>query len=73
MNVLRQNGIRIPEDIAVIGFDNDPVCTELIPSLSSLSLNQELIAQKLFDLVLAKNNRAEVIPLYPELILRESC
>ena len=73
MNVLRQKGIRIPEDIAVIGFDNDPVCTELIPSLSSLALNQELIAQKLFDLVLAKNNRAEVIPLYPELILRESC
>lgn len=29
-------GIRIPEDLAVIGFNNDPICTIINPTLSSV-------------------------------------
>jgi LacI family transcriptional regulator len=33
---LKSNGIRIPEDIAVIGFNNDPICQIVEPNLSSI-------------------------------------
>ncbi len=33
---LKEKGIRIPEDIAVIGFNNDPVCRIVEPNLSSI-------------------------------------
>ena len=32
----KKNGIRVPEDLAVIGFNNDPVCEIIDPALSSI-------------------------------------
>ncbi len=33
---LKQKGIRIPEDVAIVGFNNDPVCMIVEPNLSSI-------------------------------------
>ena len=71
--VLMSAGIRVPEDVALIGFDNDPICGEHTPALSCLALDQKQIAGKLFDLVLKPHRSPEVITLRPELRLRESC
>ena len=70
--ILRENNLRVPEDIAVIGCDNDPACREYCPAVSSVAFDQGLIARTLLD-VLQKNSRAEVTFLRPELLLRESC
>lgn len=32
----KKHGIRIPEDLAIIGFNNDPVCEIIDPALSSI-------------------------------------
>lgn len=32
----KKHGIRVPEDLAVIGFNNDPVCEIIDPALSSI-------------------------------------
>lgn len=36
MRFLRNSGIRIPEDISVIGFDDSAVCEQTVPSLTSV-------------------------------------
>ena len=38
------NGLLVPEEIAILGVDNDPILTELCsPTLSSIELNNELL------------------------------
>lgn len=34
---LRENGIRIPDDVALVGFNNDPVATIVSPELTSIA------------------------------------
>ncbi|MFN7117140.1 MAG: LacI family DNA-binding transcriptional regulator [Saprospiraceae bacterium] len=34
---LKKQGIRIPDDIAVVGFNNDPICRIVEPNLTSIS------------------------------------
>ena len=36
MIALKQAGIRIPEDIAFVGFNNDPVCKVIEPNLTTI-------------------------------------
>ncbi|HEY4206831.1 MAG TPA: LacI family DNA-binding transcriptional regulator [Puia sp.] len=37
MVALKQSGILIPEDIAFVGFNNDPVCTVVEPNLTTIN------------------------------------
>ncbi len=36
MKVLKQNGLRIPQDIAIVGFNNDPVTGLIEPNMSTV-------------------------------------
>lgn len=38
MYLLKKEGLRIPEDVAVMGFNNEDICPYLEPSLSSVDL-----------------------------------
>lgn len=37
MRVLKQNGIRIPEDIAIAGFNNDPISRMVEPNITTVN------------------------------------
>jgi len=37
MRTLKENGIRIPEDIAIVGFNNDAICTLVEPALTTIN------------------------------------
>ncbi len=37
MRTLKENGIRIPEDIAIVGFNNDAICTLIEPALTTIN------------------------------------
>ena len=37
MRTFKENGIKIPEDIAIVGFNNDAICTLVEPSLSTIN------------------------------------
>ena len=46
-----KNGIKIPEDISVIGFDDDPVGTQSCPALSTVAHPIEEINNKIIELI----------------------
>lgn len=48
--VLRM-GLRIPEDIQIIGFDNSSVCEFVTPSLSSVQLDDDEICREAIQLI----------------------
>jgi LacI family transcriptional regulator len=78
MNAIKENGFRIPEDIAVIGFDDTPESLMVTPRLTTVKF-------PLFDLgrtgadmlnkILSKegSNIKEQQVLPTQLIVRESC
>ncbi len=37
MRTLKENNIKIPEDIAIVGFNNDAICTLVEPALSTIN------------------------------------
>ena len=45
MEALKNAGYKVPEDVSIIGFDDMPVVQFLTPSLTSIRLNQEVIAK----------------------------
>lgn len=67
-------GINCPQDIAIVGFANEPLCDIIKPSLSSVeqfSTRMGTIAcEMLFDRIEGKGKINSVIT--PELIIRES-
>lgn len=73
---LNQLGKRVPEDIAVVGFDDVPQASYFIPSLTTV--HQPLYeigkqsCERLIELIHGKVDRVqEVLPIY--LTVRESC
>lgn len=69
-------GIKIPEELAIIGFNNDPVCEIIEPSLSSVHHPAEEMGQaainKAISIIENGLTEAENITLETHLIIRES-
>lgn len=78
MLALKQQGIRIPEDIAFVGFNNDPVASVIEPNLSTINYPGykmgQLAAQSMIDHLNGNTaiHSTETILLRSELIVRQS-
>ena len=75
MRWLNEHGISIPNDVAIIGFDNLPQCEYATPSLSSIEQPVELVGKKgveLLESYLENNGKPEHALLTPLLVVRES-
>lgn len=76
MKALKKRGVRIPEDMAVIGLDNIGFDDALTPGLSSAKMMQEALGKCAVDFLLARlrgdRSRSKKIIYQPELVIRES-
>jgi DNA-binding LacI/PurR family transcriptional regulator len=76
MKFLKKKGIRIPEDIAVIGFNNDPFCEMVEPSLTTIMLPCYDIGQMAVEMLIKRiedhSIANETITLKSKLIIRNS-
>ncbi len=78
MHIAKKNGLRIPEDISIVGFDDEPHSTYFSPSLSTVwqpvysmgMLSARILLKRLKDNNVAKNFREEIFK--PELVVRAS-
>lgn len=76
INAAKEEGLRIPEDISIIGYDDLEMCRYFTPRLTTIRQNTELIGEQaaniLIDAIDKKIARTSVI-VPVELIIRDSC
>lgn len=78
LRTLTSNGWRVPEDVAICGFDNIPRSEVVVPSLTTVDQSAQLrgkrAAELLMDRLLIKNmpEKTRVITTPMELIIRNS-
>ncbi len=73
---MRELGIRVPEDVAVVGYGNIDVTAYVTPSLTTQSMPARELASAAMDLMLRQfegHNMVWQIVLTSTLVLRESC
>jgi DNA-binding LacI/PurR family transcriptional regulator len=68
--VLRDRGLRTPEDVAVIGFDDSVIARHTDPPLTSVNQPIEEMGEEMVRLLLAKIDGVE--PADPEVVLSTS-
>jgi LacI family transcriptional regulator len=74
MAYLRSTGVRLPEDVAVAGFDDIYSLRDITPALTTVSLPLELIGRKAIESALdgEDTDRDRRVPIYGVPVLRES-
>jgi len=72
INAAREKGVRVPEDIAVLGYDDIPVASLVYPGLSTIRQRLMIAGAGAFILALESvvNGTGENLIIMPELIVR---
>ena len=77
MNALRAQGMRVPEDISIIGYDNIVFASTFEPALTTIAQPIAAIGQECITQLLERIQQPEKPPTHitlpVELIERSSC
>jgi LacI family transcriptional regulator len=76
MHALAGRGIRVPQDVAVTGFDDVPVARHMHPPLTTVRQPMQELGATAFDVLFSKisTGKGETDVVLPvQLIIRESC
>lgn len=72
MRVCLANGLRVPDDIAIIGFDDIAGATHATPPLSTIAVDKEALGRRGVELLLEETPAASEIRLPVQLVARAS-
>lgn len=77
LKAVREAGLRVPEDISIVGFDDLDIADYVSPGLTTIHQPRYEIGKRAMDLLLLKIGKEPIgkshIILEDELIIRESC
>ncbi len=77
MKALREHAIRMPQDVAIVGYNDIDACDYAAPSLTSITIPMEKMGEESAKLLLALMKKQKVsrqpIMMPTELVIRESC
>ncbi len=77
LEALRQAGRRVPEDVAVVGFDDITFASLVSPALTTVAQPKyrmgQMAMERLLQLLDGGDARSRQTVLVPELVIRESC
>jgi DNA-binding LacI/PurR family transcriptional regulator len=75
MRAMMEHGLRVPEDVAVVGFDDQPVAAFTNPPLTSVLQDTKLAGEKLVDTLIREIRGESAVSevLTPTLVVRRSC
>ena len=73
----KDQGLSVPEDISVMGYDDIELAGYVTPALTTVRQNTELLGTRAAELLLASMNgprtNQEALVLPVEIIVRDSC
>lgn len=76
INRLMQEGLQVPRDVSVVGYDDQTIDSQLRPFLTTVRKPAEEMGRRtvevLLNLISGKSKRGSLLKLEPELIIRES-
>jgi DNA-binding LacI/PurR family transcriptional regulator len=70
LRALRQRGAKVPESISVIGWGNTNLATSFDPQLTSVGIDNGMLAKTVLDRLLSNSTGAPT--LEPQLFVRET-
>ncbi len=77
MKAIHEHGLRIPDDVSIVGFDDSRCATEAWPRLTTLRIDAQYMGRRAVEILLAriaqKSKAFEQVFIEPELIVRDSC
>ena len=75
MRALQENGFAVPDDIAVVGFDDMPLAAHVTPALTTVRQDIRLAAEGLVTSIvgLIEGKPVQSTLMAPRLIVRDSC
>jgi LacI family transcriptional regulator len=77
LRALREAQLSVPEDIALVGFDDAPVASRVVPPLTTMRQSTHYMGYKtletLLDIIANPNQPPLQIILDPELVIRKTC
>ncbi|MCM3619000.1 LacI family transcriptional regulator [Sutcliffiella horikoshii] len=77
MKAIREQGLSVPEDISVIGFDDIEIAKHIAPPLTTVKQDMDQIGSNAADLLLEQINEkkkiSKAITIPVQLMIRESC
>lgn len=77
MRAVREAGLRIPEDISIIGVDNNQVSDYITPALTSIETTADEVGKVAGEMLLSRiqgdTSPYQMVYLSPKLCLRDSC
>lgn len=60
---LTQMGIKVPEDISVVGFDDTPLCVKSVPQITTVQVQKELMGQVAVSNLMDRIHRKDDVPM----------
>ncbi len=77
VSAMNQMGIKVPDQIAVIGYNNSSICNYTYPTLSTVDSRMEDLSKNgaiLIDRILRGEKVEEIVQILdPRLVIRETC
>lgn len=77
MRALQQKGYRIPEEIAIVGFDNLPMCNYINPPLTTINVPKKYMGEMAVTRLLTLMEARQFVPvkmeIHTNLVQRRSC
>ena len=56
LKAFKESGIRVPQDVSIIGFDNLPMCEMLDPPLTTMRVSKQQIGETAMELLIGRIN-----------------
>ncbi|MBN1943931.1 MAG: GntR family transcriptional regulator [Phycisphaerae bacterium] len=78
INALHSLGKRVPDDVAVIGYDDEPIAKIISPMLSTVRVDKREISRRATELLAERiqnghGGRSRSIVIRPTVVARETC